>query len=140
MYTQANGELTSEATSKAALLGAEIIGLTNGTTYNVEKVSLVTLTSNPTEVTESRSFWRNITLSLDGDTFKSFDWHNVVFGGDFEGLTANGTGPNTSTQVILVSVHGNVVRNTGVGTITIKGTELNGGSDVTVSIKVNPAP
>ncbi|RNB90219.1 hypothetical protein EDM59_01880, partial [Brevibacillus nitrificans] len=102
---------------------------------------LGTLTSDPTAVTESRSYWGNIILSLDGDTFKSFDRNNVVFGGDFAGLNLGGY--NTlggNTQVRLESITGNLVRDTGVGTITIKGAGLNGGSDLTVSITVNSAP
>jgi len=136
LYTLANGELTSDATSKAALSGMEIIGLTNGTTYKVEEVLVGTLMSDPTAVTEG-FYWGNITLSLDGDTFKGFNWNNVVFGGDFSGLIVSGSQWVSETEVILVSVNGSIVRNSGEGTITIKGAVLNGGSDLTVRIAVN---
>lgn len=82
--------------------------------------------------------WKHFILTLNGDTF-AFGFNpmaDIEFGGDLSGLTMNGYQNRGSNQVLLDGVHGTITRTTGQGTITIKGSALQGGNDLTLTFNV----
>lgn len=114
--------------------------ITKGTITDTKSFTVVvkniTISSSVLSLQEG-NYWGNITLIVTGDSFKlPFDIKDVEFGGDLTGLTVNGSGPNTANSIILASVNGKIVYNTGKFSITIKGDSLVGGQDLTVNIDI----
>ncbi|MGG4496183.1 hypothetical protein, partial [Brevibacillus reuszeri] len=96
----------------------------------------VVLTSNPSKLTQG-SLSQSLTLTVEKDEFINGNatQDTFIFDGDLASLTATAYSFQEAQKIIL-SVYGTVVKETGQGTLTIKGGFLKGGKDITVSISV----
>ncbi|WP_188592923.1 hypothetical protein, partial [Paenibacillus silvae] len=87
--------------------------------------------------------WINLYVKLTGDEFigQPLERSMIIFDGDFAGLSLNGTRwPENEITAILDGVHGTITNNSGKGTITIKGSALQSGKDLTITIDVISSP
>lgn len=96
--------------------------------------------AEPTEVDEEIGFEQTFVLSLDGALEGDLDASNVQLGGDLAALgdPDEVTGEDGATTA-TVAVSGDLLHDTGVGTITVDGAAMATGEDRIVAIAVNEA-
>lgn len=137
----ADQELQNVAQPQAAIAQASIDQATNALQQAIKTfIATVTdLRSTPSTATANASFDRTFVLGINGigDFDPQLSVSDITLGGDFQGLKIQSANiVNGKTYEVSVRITGALSKNTGKGTITVRGAVWTGGTDLTTSITV----
>ena len=134
--------LITDATVTVTILAAALDGAmdTSSTTFDIAD-EVVAAQVSPDNVNESATFNQTFTITMTKDQLTGASDNDSIAGavslsGDFTGLNV-GVAGKTSVNEFTINVNGNLVFNTGTGTITLNNGQMTDDADVSVDVTIN---